>query len=323
MDFVANKLISCHARYIVADSITLMVTVWQLSILIGTASVSTGVLTGLLYAEASRRCDERRETFASKTRLLQKQRLRLVHELIERLPVLKVCATARDYLAPLINSGSSIASNARQAAVWAFFEAVSRAMVSESFLLVGLFAAIFAQDRGGSFDLETFLVAQVYVASLRSSINEIAQGFRYLKEVHVALQPIEAFLREQCREKCTHLSKESQDGIRQVKFELPMAMGNQIAWKTVLRLRSEYLSFQPCELVVVSGPVGSGKSALLLALLGEGRLPSTPCVPGPIAFQPQIPYLFDGTIRDNVLFGIREDHPAYDLEKLQASCLTL
>ncbi|KAG0716160.1 Multidrug resistance-associated protein 4 [Chionoecetes opilio] len=58
------------------------------------------------------------------------------------------------------------------------------------------------------------------------------------------------------------------------------------------------------ELLAVVGPVGSGKGSLLNAILGElpaqaGRI----TVKGKIAYASQEPWVFSGTVRQNILFG--------------------
>jgi len=57
-------------------------------------------------------------------------------------------------------------------------------------------------------------------------------------------------------------------------------------------------------LIVITGPVGSGKSTLLSTIAGEGTTQniSITCR-GFIIYVPQIPWLFSGTVRENVLFG--------------------
>ena len=56
-------------------------------------------------------------------------------------------------------------------------------------------------------------------------------------------------------------------------------------------------------LAVVTGPVGSGKSSLLMAMLEElpltsGRVSRN----GTVAFVPQIPWVFSGSVRENIIF---------------------
>ena len=58
------------------------------------------------------------------------------------------------------------------------------------------------------------------------------------------------------------------------------------------------------QLVAITGPVGCGKTSLLQAILGE-----LPCdsgeitYSGSIAYVPQLPWVFSGTIRENITFG--------------------
>ena len=79
------------------------------------------------------------------------------------------------------------------------------------------------------------------------------------------------------------------------------------------------------ELLVVLGPVGAGKSSALLALLGEmprglargERAPATPhgtagLLRGSIVgYAPQTPWLLNGSLRENVTFGVPYDEGAF------------
>ncbi|KAK6195727.1 hypothetical protein SNE40_001092 [Patella caerulea] len=58
------------------------------------------------------------------------------------------------------------------------------------------------------------------------------------------------------------------------------------------------------ELLAVIGPVGAGKSSLLMALLGELPLTSGNInVKGKVAYVSQQPWIFSGTLRQNITFG--------------------
>lgn len=65
-------------------------------------------------------------------------------------------------------------------------------------------------------------------------------------------------------------------------------------------------------LTVITGPVGSGKSSLLSVIAGE-----IPVIEGTIdccdtiAYVPQIPWVFSGTLRENVLFGLPFNYDKY------------
>ncbi|XP_037709040.1 probable multidrug resistance-associated protein lethal(2)03659 [Drosophila subpulchrella] len=72
------------------------------------------------------------------------------------------------------------------------------------------------------------------------------------------------------------------------------------------------LQIQPASIVVILGSTGSGKSSLIQAILGElkaefGRVK----VNGSISYSSQEPWLFSGTVRQNILFGQPMDRRRY------------
>ena len=57
-------------------------------------------------------------------------------------------------------------------------------------------------------------------------------------------------------------------------------------------------------LTIICGRVGSGKTTLLSAIAGEVKLSrGTVTFPGTLAYVPQVPWVFSGTIRENILFS--------------------
>ncbi|XP_043748473.1 ATP-binding cassette sub-family C member 4-like [Cervus elaphus] len=86
-------------------------------------------------------------------------------------------------------------------------------------------------------------------------------------------------------------------------------------WDKELRTPTlQGLSFtvRPGELLAVVGPVGTGKSSLLSAVLGE--LPPSQgqvSVHGRIAYVSQQPWVFSGTVRSNILFGKKYEKERY------------
>lgn len=78
-------------------------------------------------------------------------------------------------------------------------------------------------------------------------------------------------------------------------------------------LKDINLEVDPGVLTVVIGPVGAGKSSLLYLLLGElsyfeGKVE----VNGVISYSSQEPWLFSGTIRQNILFGRKFERVRYE-----------
>ncbi|KAH8258985.1 hypothetical protein KR038_000986, partial [Drosophila bunnanda] len=73
------------------------------------------------------------------------------------------------------------------------------------------------------------------------------------------------------------------------------------------------LRVQPGTMVAVLGSTGSGKSSLIQAILGELRAESGEIrVNGTLSYSSQEPWLFSGTIRENILFNQPMDRQRYD-----------
>ncbi|KAJ1664718.1 hypothetical protein EV178_003875 [Coemansia sp. RSA 1646] len=65
-------------------------------------------------------------------------------------------------------------------------------------------------------------------------------------------------------------------------------------------------------LVAVVGTVGSGKSSLLNALIGEMKIVSgSIALGGTLSYAPQIPWVMNASIRDNITFGLPFDKQKY------------
>ncbi|RKP33605.1 hypothetical protein BJ085DRAFT_393, partial [Dimargaris cristalligena] len=77
-------------------------------------------------------------------------------------------------------------------------------------------------------------------------------------------------------------------------------------------LRDIQLTCAPGELVSVVGRVGSGKSSLISALLGDmHKLSGSVAIRGQVAYVSQQPWIMNTTLRENILFGHRYDADFY------------
>ncbi|XP_058500678.1 cystic fibrosis transmembrane conductance regulator [Solea solea] len=77
-------------------------------------------------------------------------------------------------------------------------------------------------------------------------------------------------------------------------------------------LRNISLYLEKGKMLAVAGSTGSGKSSLLMMILGE-LVPSEGKIrhSGRISFSPQTAWIMPGTIRDNILFGLTYDEYRY------------
>ncbi|CAL1530147.1 unnamed protein product [Lymnaea stagnalis] len=67
------------------------------------------------------------------------------------------------------------------------------------------------------------------------------------------------------------------------------------------------------QLIAIVGQVGSGKSSLISAMLGEmEKLQGEVTIKSSIAYVPQQAWIQNATLKSNILFGKEEDHTTYD-----------
>lgn len=77
------------------------------------------------------------------------------------------------------------------------------------------------------------------------------------------------------------------------------------------------------ELSCIVGKVGSGKSALLQSLLGAlFRVKGNAIVHGNVAYVSQVPWIMNGTVKENIIFGHKFDAEFYE-KTLKACALTI
>ncbi|KAI0080055.1 P-loop containing nucleoside triphosphate hydrolase protein [Panus rudis PR-1116 ss-1] len=115
-----------------------------------------------------------------------------------------------------------------------------------------------------------------------------------------------------------HPTSDGRIGIRQAHFTWSADMARCSTHNFVLRIDDELFFKKGCINLIV-GKTGSGKTSLLMALLGElhhipltsSSIVSLPREEG-IAYHPQESWVLNETIRDNILFGASYDEKRYN-----------
>lgn len=87
-------------------------------------------------------------------------------------------------------------------------------------------------------------------------------------------------------------------------------------------LHIDNLTVRRGDIVVIVGPVGSGKSSLLRALLGDMRAVKSDDLRlgAPVAYCPQTAWLLSATVRENIIFGKPYDERTYT-DVIRQCCL--
>ena len=175
--------------------------------------------------------------------------------------------------------------------------------------------------------------ANWYIAKPMTVLADFTAGLRRIEDV-LQVQDLRNVTASESLQMAFELDTHNINGPGQTPVEgVPLQdmrnIGNQIAPETLSLnsavcywqegdsmavLKSVSLTVSDGELVLVTGPVGCGKSSLLLAILQELPLSqgSISCS-GKIAHVPQQAWIFSGTVRENILFGQAMDPLRYNM----------
>lgn len=165
---------------------------------------------------------------------------------------------------------------------------------------------------------------------LRAPLDQFADMLSFVVQSKVSLERIEEFLKEPETTKYEQLVMERDENSPDVGFQ-----NATFSWSTSsnapndFKLRSIDIAFKKNKLNVVIGSTGSGKTSLLLALLGEMNLiegkvflpawtprddlivDSRTGLTESAAYCSQSAWLLNGTIRENILFAAPYDEKRY------------
>jgi ABC-type multidrug transport system fused ATPase/permease subunit len=193
-------------------------------------------------------------------------------------------------------------------------------------LIFGTYEAV------GEFDATISFTTLTFFNTLRLPLVKLPKGLRDVLDARLALDRIESFLLESelaNNQKPNHASREDlvvvPGGATQLKDfastgrDYPAGGGVQItnadfsygadAQALLLGIN---LSLPAGSLLMVAGPVASGKTNLLRAVLGQVTCKSgVRNVQGSLSYVPQVPWTALGTVRDNIIFGLPFDETHY------------
>lgn len=171
---------------------------------------------------------------------------------------------------------------------------------------------------------------------LRIPLDQLGDMLAHIQETKVSIDRVEEFLEEEETEKYEQLGTENVDeeGNKVIGFkDATFVWGGKneaMAEGTMsFRLMDLNVNFEIGKLNIIAGPTGSGKSSVLMALLGEmtlmeGRVfcpggrsreevradPETGLA-DTVAYAAQSPWLVNANIKDNILFAAPFDEQRY------------
>ncbi|KAG5204274.1 hypothetical protein JEQ12_002250 [Ovis aries] len=251
----------------------------------------------------------------SKTAALTDDRISTMSEVISGIKTIKMNAWEKSFI-DLISRlrrkeiSEILKSSYLRGMSLASFFAVSKIMIFVTFITNDLLDNRITAS-------QVFVVVMLFEALRFSSTLYFPMAVENVSEAVVSIQRIENFL---LLDEIPQLNPQlASDG------ETIVDMNNFTAsWDKksgTPTLQDLFFTARPGELLAVVGPVGAGKSSLLRAVLGE--LPPSQgqvIVHGRIAYVPQQPWVFSGTVRSNILFGKKYEEDRYE-EVIKACAL--
>jgi len=164
------------------------------------------------------------------------------------------------------------------------------------------------QEATGSIESVVVFTSMSFYNSLRVPFSKLPKSLRDVLDAIASLERIQHFLEEPDLGGGKNAENGSSDhrGITFQNASLSYGMEGKII------LNSINLNIPQGALMMVAGPVASGKSNLLKSVLGDLTLRGGTClVNASKAYVPQTPWTALGTVRDNIIFGLPFDEAHY------------
>jgi ABC-type multidrug transport system fused ATPase/permease subunit len=188
---------------------------------------------------------------------------------------------------------------------------IKSAILGMVFCLPPLMAMVVfgAQEATGTIESVVVFTALSFFNTLRVPFSKLPKSLRDVLDGVSCLERIQAFLLEPELDSEDPKNLKLVGKVHGITFD-KVSLSYGIDAKMVLT--NINLNIPQGYLMMVAGPVASGKSNLLKSLLGELTVRSGTCsVPFHKAYVPQTPWTALGTVRDNIVFGKPFDESFY------------
>ncbi|TMW55714.1 hypothetical protein Poli38472_010596 [Pythium oligandrum] len=169
--------------------------------------------------------------------------------------------------------------------------------------------------QGNTLRVPTAVALLAFANASRNPFSRFSSAVVFASETVASLQRIAKFLAaDEIAQLTTYPDMENARGIvefNDADFAWEAPAENSVTPRLILQ--NINLSLQPGTLTIVVGAVGSGKSSLVSAMLGEmHRIRGTTAVRGSVAYASQQPWIQHNSVRENILFGKPLDQQHYD-----------
>ncbi|BES95625.1 Multidrug resistance-associated protein [Nesidiocoris tenuis] len=286
-------------------------------------SALIGILSLLVFIPFQGAISKKGSTFRLRTAQRTDERIRLMNEIVTGIQVIKMYSWEMPFVSLVAESRKKEINEIRKLS---YMKGILLSLIlfhTRIAIFITILSYVFM---GGSITAEKVFVLTALFNTLRQTMSVFfPQGAFSLVEGLVSSKRICAFL---LYDEHTIPAVEYSDNSIKSNGNNNGVLKNNTAEKTGVvatkasarwsldsnenTLNDISLTVAPKELAVIVGPVGSGKSSLLHAILKELPLKSgTMDVRGTISYASQEPWLFQGNVKQNILFGLPYNKERY------------
>uniref|UniRef100_A0A8B9RM10 ABC-type glutathione-S-conjugate transporter n=1 Tax=Astyanax mexicanus TaxID=7994 RepID=A0A8B9RM10_ASTMX len=244
-------------------------------------------------------------------------RIKLMNEILNGIKILKFYAWEKAYLEKVLGYREKELGALRKSQI---LYSISIASFNSSTFLIAfaMFGVYVLIDDKNVLDAQKIFVSMALINILKTPLSQLPFAMSTTMQAVVSLKRLGKFL---CQEEIKP-DNVSRDPYKQDEDSVVVENGT-FSWSKDGPPCLKRISVRvPCGgLVAVVGHVGSGKSSLLSAMLGETeRRSGNVSIKGSVAYVPQQAWIQNATLQDNILFG-REKKKTWYQRVLEACAL--
>jgi len=230
-------------------------------------------------------------------------RVRLMSEVLTSIKLVKLYAWEDAFVKAVAASRAEELRQLRRVAVW---KVVNMLMGTSVPIIASVTSFITYFMLGNTLTSTDVFAALTLFNQLRTPMNGFPKGVKTCAEILVALDRLQGIL---AMPDLVHAPSTHPGGLAVELVRASFTWGEE---ESTPILKDISLRLGPGQLIAVVGSVGSGKSSLLMGIMGEmSKGSGTLEVHGTLAFSPQQAWVINATLRDNILFGAPYDATKY------------
>ncbi|KAJ8920723.1 hypothetical protein NQ315_004862 [Exocentrus adspersus] len=302
-----NIFLSFHNIW--AAPIQIILVMCLLYVMMG-AYALTGIIFFVLSIPVQMTLGKKTSKYRLKTAVRTDERLQLINELINGIKVIKMYIWEKAFVATVDKARKLEMKQIKSTSMVRAINASMSMFLNRTALYFAVLAYVLAGNTPQAYYI--FVVSSFYNVLRQPLVFHIPHAISTLAEASVSIKRLEEFLTLEEVRTSPNRVKEDERTKGIFLNEVSVRWGSS----SENILSDIHFSARNKELVAIVGPVGSGKSTILQIILKE--LPvtkGTVDVSGTISYASQEPWLFTGSIRDNILFG-----QAMNLKRYQEVC---